>query len=187
MQGDTVITVTTNGYGTDVESGKDAAGLAVGVKVIDGFYNSTMGDRNGSADTTLNNAVVNVVNNAVGGKAIGMEAVNFVDGNADEAVLTVDGNLDLTATADTARGVIAQDGKKVVLGSENSDYINVTAKSVNSENDANTDITDNSINTTNTTNTLGSQNASNTLGGTVLLGLLGAGGYFGYKKLKEKE
>ena len=137
LQGDTVITVTTNGYGTDVESGKDAAGLAVGVKVIDGFYNSTMGDRNGSADTTLNNAVVNVVNNAVGGKAIGMEAVNFVDGNADEAVLTVDGNLDLTATADTARGVIAQDGKKVVLGSENSDYINVTAKSVNSENDAN--------------------------------------------------
>lgn len=137
LKGDTVITVTTNGYGTDVESGKDAAGLAVGVKVIDGFYNSTMGDRNGSADTTLNNAVVNVVNNAVGGKAIGMEAVNFVDDNADEAVLTVDGNLDLTATADTARGVIAQDGKKVVLGSENSDYINVTAKSVNSENDAN--------------------------------------------------
>lgn len=137
LQGDTVITVTTNGYGTDVKSGKDAAGLAVGVKVIDGFYNSTMGNRNGRADTTLNNAVVNVVNNAVGGKAIGMEAVNFVDGNADEAVLTVDGNLDLTATADTARGVIAQDGKKVVLGSENSDYINVTAKSVNSENDAN--------------------------------------------------
>lgn len=137
LQGDTVITVTTNGYGTNVTSGKDAAGLAVGVKVIDGFYNSTMGNRNGRADTTLNNAVVNVVNNAVGGKAIGMEAVNFVDGNADEAVLTVDGNLDLTATADTARGVIAQDGKKVVLGSENSDYINVTAKSVNSENDAN--------------------------------------------------
>ena len=137
LKGDTVITVKTNGYGTNVTNGKDAAGLAVGVKVIDGFYNSTMGNRNGRADTTLNNAVVNVVNNAVGGKAIGMEAVNFVDGNADEAVLTVDGNLDLTATADTARGVIAQDGKKVVLGSENSDYINVTAKSVNSENDAN--------------------------------------------------
>lgn len=140
LKGDTVITVTTNGYGTNVTNGKDAAGLAVGVKVIDGFYNSTMGNRNGRADTTLNNAVVNVVNNAVGGKAIGMEAVNFVDGNADEAVLTVDGNLELTATADTARGVIAQDGKKVVLGSENSDYINVTAKSVNTENDENINV-----------------------------------------------
>lgn len=140
LKGDTVITVTTNGYGTDVKSGTDAAGLAVGVKVIDGFYNSSMGERNGRANTTLNNAVVNVVNNAVGGKAIGMEAVNFVDKHADEAVLTVDGNLDLTATADTAHGVIAQDGKKVVLGSENSDYINVTAKSVNTENDENINV-----------------------------------------------
>lgn len=48
-------------------------------------------------------------------------------------------------------------------------------------------ITENSINATNTNNTLDSQNASNTLGVTVLLGLLCAGGYFGFKKLKEKE
>ncbi len=140
LQGDTLINVTTNGYGTNVTSGKDAAGLAVGIKVIDGFYNSTMGNTNGRADTTLNNVVVNVVNNAIGGKAIGMEAVNFVDGNADEAVLKVDGNLDLVATADTARGVIAQDGKKVVLGSENSDYINITTNSVNKENGENINV-----------------------------------------------
>lgn len=140
LQGDTVINVTTNGYGTNVTNGKDAAGLAVGVKVIDGFYNSTMGNTNGRADTTLNNAIVNVVNNAEGGKAIGIEAVNFLDNNAEEAVLTVDGNLDLTTTADTARGVIAQDGKKVILGSEKSDHINITTNSINNKNGQNQNI-----------------------------------------------
>ena len=107
LKGDTVINVETNGYGTNVTDGKDAAGLAVGVKVIDGFYNSTMGNTSGQASTTLGNAVVNVVNNANGGKAIGMEAVNFTAGDNHEAVLTVDGNLDVTATADIARGIIA--------------------------------------------------------------------------------
>ena len=107
------------------------AATATGVKVIDGYYTSTSGNKNGNANVTLNNAVVNVVNNAVGGKAVGMEASNFVDNNADEAELKVNGNLDLTVTADTARGVMSRDGKKVVLGSDNSDYINITAQSAN--------------------------------------------------------
>ena len=76
---------------------------------------------------------------------------------------------------------------KVNIEEQKEDNTVIASTSTNNENDVNTDITDNSINTTNTTNTLDSQNASNTLGGTVLLGLLGAGGYFGYKKLKEKE
>lgn len=107
------------------------AATATGVKVIDGYYTSTSGNNNGNANVTLNNAVVDVKNNAVGGKAVGMEASNFVDNNADEAELTVNGNLDLTVTADTARGVIARDGKKVVLGSKNSDHINIVAQSAN--------------------------------------------------------
>lgn len=140
LKGDTVIKVVTNGYGTNVTSGKDAAGLAVGVKVIDGFYNSTMGNTSGKANTTLGNAFVTVVNNAEGGKAIGMEATNFVAGDNYEAVLKVDGNLDLTATADTARGIIAQDGKKVALGGNNSDYINIKADSINANNGENVNV-----------------------------------------------
>lgn len=93
------------------------------------------------------------------------------------------GTVDITATSSNGKTSTI----KVNIEEQKEDNTVIASTSTNSENDANTDITDNSINTTNTSNTLDSQNASNTLGGTVLLGLLGAGGYFGYKKLKEKE
>ena len=119
LKGDTEITVISE------------AATATGVKVIDGSYTSTSGNQNGAANITLNNAKIDVVNNAAGGKAIGMEAANFIDDNSDKAELAVNGNLDLTVTADTARGVISRDGKKVVLGGDNSDHINIVAQSTN--------------------------------------------------------
>lgn len=137
LKGDTVVNVETNGYGTNVTAGKDAAGLAVGVKVIDGLYNS---NTSGQASTTLGNTRVNVINNANGGKAIGMEATNFTNGDNHEAILTVNGNLDVSTIADIARGIIAQDGKKVKLGSNNSDYININTNSINKDNEENVNI-----------------------------------------------
>ena len=131
LKGKVVINVESNGVSVDNKDKLDEPGLAVGIKVIDGTYNTSLGSQSGDSQTILNNAEINVVNNAVGGKAIGMEAVNFIDNNNDKAELIVNGNLDLTATADTARGVISRDGKKVILGSENSDHINIVAQSAN--------------------------------------------------------
>ena len=131
LKGKVVINVESNGVSVDNKDKLDEPGLAVGIKVIDGTYNTSLGSQSGDSQTILNNAEINVVNNAAGGKAIGMEAVNFIDNNNDKAELMVNGNLDLTVTADTARGVMSRDGKKVVLGSDNSDYINITAQSAN--------------------------------------------------------
>lgn len=131
LKGKVVINVESNGVSVDNKDKYDEPGLAVGIKVIDGTYNTTLGSQSGDSQTILNNAEINVVNNAAGGKAIGMEAVNFIDNNNDKAELMVNGNLDLTVTADTARGVISRDGKKVVLGGDNSDYVNIVAQSVN--------------------------------------------------------
>lgn len=137
LKGDTVINVVTNGYGTNVTEGKDKAGLAVGVKVIDGFYNSTMGNTSGEAQVTMGNAVVNTTNKAKGGAAIGFVSDNFTDNENKKAEIILNGNLDMHVEADIARGVVAKKGKKIILGSENTDHINITTQNISADNSEN--------------------------------------------------
>ena len=110
------------------------AATATGVKVIDGFYTSTTGNMSGNAYVNLNNAVVNVSNSGVGGKSVGLEASNFIDNNPNVAEISLAGNLDLVVSGDTARGVQASDSKKILLGGEKSDHINIDVKSSNANN-----------------------------------------------------
>ena len=116
------------------------AATAIGVKVTDGYYTSTVGENSGDARVDFENANVVVSNDGINGKATGFFVDDSPYGDIDTALLTLNKNLDLTVTADAARGVQASNGKKMVLGSADSDLIKIVAKSTNAANAANVNI-----------------------------------------------
>ena len=133
LKGDTVINVVTHGAGSDKEvmENKDRGGLAVGVKVIDGFYNTTLGNQSGRANTNLNNAIISATNTAIGGRAVGIQTTDFDKDNAEFAQLEINGDLQVDVDADTARGVEIKNGTYAKIGGENTENIVIHAKSSN--------------------------------------------------------
>ena len=103
------------------------AGAAVGVKVINGFYNSSMGYQSGSASVALNNANITAVNTGAKGKAIGIET-SYFDTDSQGVYLTVEGNLTVNAKAANASGVEVKDATIAKIGMETS-VINIKAMS----------------------------------------------------------
>lgn len=137
FKGETTVNVTAKGAGGDAYSKKDAAGTAIGIKVIDGMYNSTLGNQSGHTETKLNNVNVNVKSEAANGKVVAIQVTDFDSDNTEYAQLEVNGNIKVEAEGATARGIEVKSGTYAKLGSDKTESIDINVKSTNEENASN--------------------------------------------------
>ncbi|MDO4921563.1 MAG: autotransporter outer membrane beta-barrel domain-containing protein [Phascolarctobacterium sp.] len=111
----------------------DQFGLAVGIKAIDGYSNSSVTDE-GIANIKINNSNIVVKNNAIGGKAVGIMTNDFDGTTANTTLVNTEGDLSIDVIADIARGVEVKNGTSVKLGSDKTENIIINTASNNPDN-----------------------------------------------------
>lgn len=133
LQGDTKIKVMSAGGDSSIinPNSKVAAGTAVGVKVINGFYNTTSGTQSGFASVNLNNVEIEVKNSGDKGKAIGLETSEFLKDN-NQVQLQVNGNVAIDVEGAESSGVEIKDSTNAVIGNDTSN-ISIVAKSTKND------------------------------------------------------